>query len=752
MNLLKKGGRFRKSLPYLLLAVIVLYTLIYSLTFVGGPSFYGDDTTYLDLAHSVLAGTFQQSQFIFSVRILQFLPISFFYAIFGVSMYTSSAWDILAFSLTVVVAFYLGRELYDERAGLISALLLAFFPMAVELGATVSDDITMMFMTSLAMLLLLMARNRSSKRLYALAGAALVASPLVTPEGGIIIFVALLYLLLEFARKKLDRSAYYLFIGMLAAGGLLVFFNSFTGTNPFVTLTTNSNFYSAVGQKNTIPSTNTDPGFYISAMFPYQLVSIAQSALNGGGLNIFQQLWATYVNNYNTQMGFYFYAFVIAALCVGLRRTKGAYYPLLWFVAGFLYLEFGPMHVSLSPFVYLLSYRLQRFLLLLPVPLVVTIGIALSSVLRTKRKVKQYAAVVAVCLAVVFLIATSVPLNIYQYQTLSYEKYDQVVIANYLSTIPNTTSIYRMSGFSNIDSYMQFRNINRIYAYDSIQNCSNIPAGSYVMIPKNMSVFNLDYTPDPQKYCPNWQLVLIPKYPYPLPETITMSNPFGAKLYYIPVNETNSTRGQQAGSQTNTTITTTGQALPGELNYFNLTGTGYRNQTTGQVSGFVTVNNVSSVDVSLNRSSANPGETVRINVTFVGEFKWYQNNATIHYLGAPLINVHYFGVELSNQSGTLYDQNNGPWNYFVSQLGEPHQLLYENGSRYLRVSWNITPRANVTGKQIKICGGYFATYQNTTLFGGWGALYNTLSMRQERVVNSTVISIPSSECSYLNVT
>ncbi len=126
-------------------------------------------------------------------------------------------------------------------------------------------------------------------------------------------------------------------------------------------------------------------------------------------------------------------------------------------------------------------------------------------------------------------------------------------------------------------------------------------------------------------------------------------------------------------------------------------------------------------------------------------------NATQTYLSEPVINVHYYGVELANQTGTLLDQNNGPWQKYVNQIGEPHQTFNATPSKYLQVIWNVTPNSTMLGKTIKICGGYFATYENTSLMGGWGFLYNRLTYLQQHVVNKSVINIPSSSCAYLKV-
>jgi len=62
----------KKKIPLdiIVLSIIVIYAIVYSIMFLGGPSFYGDDTAYLGEAYFVLAGIFHESPYIFSVRLL----------------------------------------------------------------------------------------------------------------------------------------------------------------------------------------------------------------------------------------------------------------------------------------------------------------------------------------------------------------------------------------------------------------------------------------------------------------------------------------------------------------------------------------------------------------------------------------------------------------------------------------------------------------------------------------------------------
>ncbi|MDE1846218.1 MAG: glycosyltransferase family 39 protein [Candidatus Micrarchaeota archaeon] len=731
------------------LVFLLLFALLYSIAFVGGPSFYGDDTVYANLAYYAVHGSFTQSPFIFSVRLLNIYPTALFYYLFGINLYTDSAWDIVSFLGMIVVAYFLGKELHSNLAGILSATLIAFFPLIVQISATISDDIPLAFVSSLAMLALLYGQRKSSKAWYFIAGVLLIATPLVTPEGFIVIITAAAYLLVELARKKISLNGELPFLGYGAAAALILLFcfNFITSGNPLITFTTNSNFYSAVGQQNTIPSTNTDPMFYIRTMFSYNILGTLFSNLGAGNFNPLS-IWSQIYQASTSTAGLYFYALVIAAIYLVLARERRAYFALFWFMASFLYLEFGPMHISLSPFSYLLTYRLDRFLTIIAVPLVAVLGVAFARMMVDTRKAWKAVGTTLAGAAFFILILTALPINLYWHQSLYAATYDQIAMGQFLSALPSSTPVYFTGAFSNVLVYMQFSNMSRFVAYDQIKNCSKIPAGSYVLIPKYSTVFGLPYTPNPLVQCPSWRLVLSPKIPLNLSQSIIgPAAPFRGDVYFVP--PTGASINYTASLPKSNSSVASASYLG--INYFNLTGVGYLNASTRRLTNFVVVNNVSTVRVALNLTNASVGQKVLASVFFNGTFKWYKSNASSYYLSSNIINVHYFGVELSNQTGKLLDQNNGPWQALVNQSGEPHQLIYGNTNSTLLINWVISPSPGTRGSTLKICGGYFATYKNTTLGGGWGSLYNTLSMAQTRSVNASVVSIPSQNCVLLNV-
>jgi hypothetical protein len=202
---------------------------------------------------------------------------------------------------------------------------------------------------------------------------------------------------------------------------------------------------------------------------------------------------------------------------------------------GFLLLEFGPIYISLVPFRYILTHRLERYLTLIAIPLALILSMAMVNFYERMEKAKHRIIALAPILLVVFLIATAIPVEQLWHTIVRYQTYDQATIAGYLSAMPNTTRIAYESGFSVMLVYMHYSNLSRFLTYDQIANCTSIPAGDYVVIPKYISAFGLDYTPDPSAYCPNWKLILYPQINGSYPSYITgTAQATGAKLYYVP--------------------------------------------------------------------------------------------------------------------------------------------------------------------------------------------------------------------------
>ncbi len=524
----------KNRITLLALGLILLYTAIYGIVFVIGPSYFGDDLTYTFFANQMIHGTFVQGT-PFSFRLMNIFPIAFFYALFGIGSLTTAAWSMVCFLGIIVVTFLIGRKLYNELAGILAALLAAFFPLFVTLSGTDSPNIVGGFFVGLILLSAIYAVRERSKRWYFCTGVFVVAALLSTPQTAGILVVLILYLAIEFFKKnaRIDRISVYLLYGLLAAGALLAVYNYANTQNPIETLTGTVNTYASASAQNY----NMDLGYYFSVMFPYKILAGVWNGLSSGQLNPLNLLQTIYIP-YNNFVGYYIYAVVACGAYLALKRDRHAYIPLLWTCVGFLCLEFGWVYISLSPFHYVLTGRLERYLTVIGIPIALLISFAVVRFIGSVKR--SWPLIGKAALAAVFillLIGTAVPISQFWYNLVQYQTYGQKQIAAYLSALPNNTKVYLDTAFNNVVVYMGYVNQSRFTAYDGIKDCGYIPANVYVIVPVNMSVSGLNYTLNPESYCPGWQPVMDKQEPGTFPSYIAnAAGPFVARLYYVNSN------------------------------------------------------------------------------------------------------------------------------------------------------------------------------------------------------------------------
>lgn len=440
----------RDIIVYAILALIVANAMYYGFTHYEGPSVYGDDPNYLYLASSFLHGTYSMNPgYIFSLRVMQFMPIAFFYAIMGVHTYSASAWNIFSYLGIVVVTFLLGRFFYNDKAGLISAFTVSIFPLVTKYAVTTGEDIPLAFISSLAVLMLLYGNKSHKPKYYLASGLLLVCAWLISYEAGILIAFVLVwgvystalrlrkhekafgktvadnfyYLINRLGTKKFgdvyrkakrfyawigSQASFFLVLGVII-GFLITFIFSahYSSAGPYVVITRNLNFYSKVGSSinglPTIPTTNINLAFYPNDMFPYHFIKILSE-----GMNLQNLVHTLSVSIFGigtlTEFGISFYIVVLAIIILLVARDRRALFPGLWFGFIFLFLQFGPMSagISFDPFKiqYILAYRLGRFLILGVPAASILIGIAFTKLIEFKR---LYFLIPAIILVVLML-------------------------------------------------------------------------------------------------------------------------------------------------------------------------------------------------------------------------------------------------------------------------------------------------------------------------------------------------------------
>ncbi len=527
----------RKKIIGAIFLALLACTLVYSIATADGPSNFGDDLAYSWYAHAASQGRFMQNTFdVLSIRIMQIYPIGFFY-LFGVSLVTSSAWDICSFIGTMIVIFFIGRELYNEYAGLLAALLFAFMPVILKISGTMSDSIPVMFLTSVAMLSLLYGQRLKSRKWYLITGIALVAAFLVMPEGLFAWAIVALYLFAKFVsnRFRVRKNEQYIAYGMAIALILLFAFNYFTAGKPFITFSFTFSYFQTHTYSYFSPA-NGNLAFYPNEIFPYHIISTVWNSISTKNISGILAIWNPSDVTFNSA-GLYFYVAMLAILLLAVRREKRAYFVLFWFIIGLLIMEFDPYHVSISPFSYILQQRLGRYLTLIAPATVLIISIAaMHTIDSAKTKKMKRIAIAIVAIVFLLLIINAIPIDrLWQSLQLN-ERYSQFQIAQYLKTLPNSTRIYYMSGQS-IPVYMGFNNQSRFIVYDQLDNCSQILPDSYIALPLYAKIGSTTYTPvSANTLCPRW----VPALPYTAmnfsPQVESAGSFAQTQLYYIPPN------------------------------------------------------------------------------------------------------------------------------------------------------------------------------------------------------------------------
>ncbi|MDE1868512.1 MAG: glycosyltransferase family 39 protein [Candidatus Micrarchaeota archaeon] len=525
---------------YIALGIIISSALAFSLFFLYGstPTPYGgDDSIYLNYAYTAATGRFSEMGFlalggspIFGIRLMQVLPIALFFKLFGAGIFSGAMWDILSFLGSIAATFLIGKELYGNKAGLFSALLLSLFPLVVSRASTVNDNITMMFLTTLAMLCFVYGLKRSSRGWYAACGALLSASITTTPEALITSLVLAIYILFSFVRtKRLPRGTACIAYGFAATLLLISIFNYANVGSPFLTLSLNNEFYGTTGPMHV---SVTPSGFnlleYPTAMFQYGAAAVYKIT------NPVAAMPQMYLSNL-IPTGFYFYALIPFIVYLVVVREKRAYFPIFWFLATFLYLEAGPMHIGVAPLSYIPMFKMLRFLILAAAPVTLIIGMALHRLLDDKGYPKAYR-LAAVSAIIAFLAVTSVPLSVMWYYTIYYLNYNQISIAGYLGSLPNSTQIYSTGFFDNVLPYMGYANISRFHP--TLLNCTGTrPVGYIIAIGQQYASQGVLKLPG----CPAADMIPMPMHPNYIPimgTILNYSNNLNVTLPYIPNNAT----------------------------------------------------------------------------------------------------------------------------------------------------------------------------------------------------------------------
>jgi len=138
-------------------------------------------------------------------------------------------------TMSIVLFYFLGKEIYDRKTGIASAILASLSPWLLLMSSTMMSHTTSMFFNSLFFLFVLKSIRKPSALYGALAGSALGMAFLIRPYNAVVfslVFIGyyLYYVLRDFRRYR--RNIFAFIMSGLVFVGILLAYNQKTNGNP----------------------------------------------------------------------------------------------------------------------------------------------------------------------------------------------------------------------------------------------------------------------------------------------------------------------------------------------------------------------------------------------------------------------------------------------------------------------------------------------------------------------------------------
>ena len=344
----------RKSLlndTYFLLFIIAVFGLALRLIFFTGMGI-SDSLVYSQAANDI--GTLNADTL--STRLGLVLATSIFYDIFGINDLSAVLFVLLTSISTIILIFYFGRLLFNEKIGLMSAFLLSFFPLDIVYSTQLLSDIPSAFFMALGVYIFLYAELKQKLQYglsYLLSGIFIGIGYMIRES---ILLIALFFISYVIYKRRIKKEYFFVPLGVIiifVAESLI--FLGLTGNFLFRTEASQSFLLEAMQQHN----------FFGRLQFP---------------TGLFHYPWLFLTNS----LLLYFYLFIfIAGVYVVITKKKESLILLLWFIPIILYLSFG----SASFTQYLPFRAVDRYTSIITIPAILLLSIFLLEKNKLMKKV-----------------------------------------------------------------------------------------------------------------------------------------------------------------------------------------------------------------------------------------------------------------------------------------------------------------------------------------------------------------------------
>ncbi len=339
----------------LILFLIVLFGLFLRLIFFSGigPS---DDLAYSSYAAAMHKGAAVDSlENTLAVRTGIIYATSISYKLFGINDFSSVLFVLLTSIAGIILIFYFGKLLFNEKVGLMASFLLSFFPLDVVYSTRLMSDLPSAFFMGLGIYIFLHSELKSKLKYgigYFLSGVFIGIGYLIRESALLIALFFIAYILY----KKRIKKEYFL----VPFGVLLIFSIE---SLMFFAVAGNPLFRSMASQQ-----------FLLKASIAYNYFGRLDFPLG-----LLHYPWLFLTNNLLS----FFYIFIFIAIGYSfIYKKREAYSMLFWFMPLILYLSFGS--ASLSHYI---PFRaVDRYLAIVTIPALLLLAFFLTEKNELIRK------------------------------------------------------------------------------------------------------------------------------------------------------------------------------------------------------------------------------------------------------------------------------------------------------------------------------------------------------------------------------
>ncbi|MEW6618664.1 MAG: glycosyltransferase family 39 protein [bacterium] len=293
--------------------LIVLFGLALRLVFFSGYV-QGDDKHYMGQAYRFSIGDFTPGDNQWGVRLGMVIPTALSFFLFGVSDISLVLFSLICSLGNIILIYYFGKMIFNERIALLSAFLMAFFPLEVIYASHLFPCVSFTFFTGLGIFCFLKGEKDNKWIYYLLSGLFIGIGYLIRENA---LFLALPLVIYMLYNKKIKIEFIHLLVGFFIIIALESGFYYFQNGD----ILHRSHVVNSIINKNCLQNENfkIDLNWFLS---PLAVLFV------------------------NQEFGFFYYLILPIGIFFLYKKNKAVMLLLIWIFPLLLYTFYGPISAS----------------------------------------------------------------------------------------------------------------------------------------------------------------------------------------------------------------------------------------------------------------------------------------------------------------------------------------------------------------------------------------------------------------------